>query len=82
VILVVAFKLIDVRHIREILKSSRSDSLVLLTTFLGTLLFELEFAIYAGVMLSLAFYLTRASHPEVSVMAPDPADPWRRLRDA
>ena len=81
VIIVVAFKLIDVRHIREILKSSKSDALVLLATFLGTLFFELEFAIYAGVMLSLAFYLTRASHPHVSVMAPDPTDAWRRLRD-
>lgn len=82
VILVVAFKLIDIHHIREIIQSSKADSLVLLTTFLGTLFFELEFAIYAGVLLSLAFYLTRASHPQVSVLAPDPFDSWRRLRDA
>ena len=81
VILVVAFKLIDVRHIREILKSSRSDAVVLLATFCGTLFFEIEFAIYAGVLLSLALYLTRAAHPRVSVMAPDPTDPRRRLMD-
>jgi SulP family sulfate permease len=81
VILVVAFKLIDVKHIREILKSSKADSLVLLATFGGTLFFQLEFAIYTGVLLSLAIYLTRTSHPHVDVMAPDPEDSRRRLTE-
>lgn len=81
VILVVAFKLIDVHHIREILKSSRSDSLVLLTTFLGTLLFELDFAVYTGMLLSLAVYLTRTAHPHVDTMAPNPEDPRRQLAE-
>jgi SulP family sulfate permease len=81
VILVVAFKLIDFPHIKEILKSSRADSIVLLTTFCGTLFFEIDFAIYAGVLLSLAIYLTRASHPSVTVMAPHPADARRRLAE-
>jgi sulfate permease, SulP family len=81
VILVVAFKLIDVRHIREILKSSRSDSLVLLVTFCGTLFFEIDFAIYTGVLLSLAIYMTRTSHPQIAVLAPDPADLQRRLTE-
>jgi len=79
VILVVAFKLIDVHHIREIIKSSKSESLVLLVTFAGTLLFHLEFAIYAGVFLSLAAYLTQTAHPRIAVLAPDPQDPRRRL---
>lgn len=81
VILVVAFKLIDVRHIREILKSSKAESLVLLTTFGGTLFFDIDFAIYTGVLLSLAIYLTRTAHPHVNVMAPDPADARRRLAE-
>ncbi|MEZ4526560.1 MAG: SulP family inorganic anion transporter [Desulfobacterales bacterium] len=81
VILVVAFRLIDVHHIREILKSSRAESLVLLVTFAGTLFFQLEFAIYAGVLLSFSMYLTRTSHPHIAVMAPDPADPRRRFRE-
>lgn len=82
VILVVAIRLVDTHHIREILKVSRSDSLVLLATFFGTLFFELEFAIYTGVLLSLATYLTRTSHPAITAMAPDPKDPRRRLREA
>jgi MFS superfamily sulfate permease-like transporter len=79
VILFVAFKLIDFPHIKEILRSSRSETLVLLATFLGTLFFEIEFAIYTGVLLSMAIYLTRTSHPHVDGMVPDPDDPGRRL---
>ena len=79
VILVVAFKLIDYRHIREILISSRSESFVLLTTFLGVLFLDIDFAIYTGMLLSLAVYLTRTSHPHVDVMVPDPNDARRQL---
>jgi SulP family sulfate permease len=81
IILVVAFKLIDVPHIREILKSSRSESLVLAVTFLGTLLFDLDFAIYTGILLSLAIYLTRMSHPRIQSLVPDPSGPRRRMKD-
>ena len=81
IILVVAFKLIDVLHIREILKSSRSESLVLAVTFLGTLLFDLDFAIFAGILLSLAIYLTRMSHPRIQLLVPDPSGSRRRMKD-
>lgn len=81
VILVVAFRLIDVGHIREILRTSRSETGVLIATFLATLLLELEFAIYGGVTLSLALYLSRTAHPDITDLAPDPADPRRRLAD-
>jgi SulP family sulfate permease len=81
VILVVAFKLIDMAHIREIVNTSGSETAVLAVTFLGTLFFELEFAIYAGVLLSLALYLARTSHPHITVLAPDPDDSRRRLTD-
>ncbi len=81
VILVVAFRLIDIGHIKEIVRTSRSETFVLLVTFSATLLLELEFAIYAGVMLSLALYLSHTSHPDITVLAPDPDDPRRRLTD-
>ena len=81
VILLVAFNLIDVQHIREILKSSRSDSFVLLVTFCGTLFFEIDFAIYTGVLLSLAIYMTRTSHPHITVLTPDPSDSRRCLTE-
>lgn len=81
IILIVAFKLIDVRHIREILKSSRSESSVLVATFCGTLLFQIEFAIYTGVLLSLALYLTKMSHPHIQPLAPAIVGTQRRMRD-
>ncbi len=79
VLFLVAAGLIDIGHIRTILKASQSDSLVLVTTFFATLLLELDFAIMLGVLLSLVIYLHRASRPRVLVRVPDPRQPKRRF---
>lgn len=71
VILIVAYNLIDTHHIKQILKYSRSESSILLTTFFATLFLELEFAIYLGVLLSLVLFLARTSTPEIVTLAPD-----------
>ncbi|MFK5914963.1 MAG: SulP family inorganic anion transporter [Woeseiaceae bacterium] len=71
VILIVAYNLIDVHHIKQILKYSKSETSILLTTFLATLFLELEFAIYLGVLLSLVIFLGRTSTPEIVTLAPD-----------
>jgi SulP family sulfate permease len=71
VILIVAYNLVDIHHITSIFKYSRSESAVLLTTFLSTLFLELEFAIYLGVLLSLILFLARTSTPDVVTLAPD-----------
>ncbi|WDP93128.1 MAG: sulfate permease [Desulfobacter sp.] len=81
VILFVAFKLIDIPHIKEIWRSSQADTIVLCVTFFSTLFFQIEFAIYAGVLLSLAIYLTRTSHPHVTALVPDSEDAGRSLVD-
>src|SRR5512145_712746 len=57
VLFLVAWGLIDFRHIRGIIRASRSETVILAATFLSTLLLDLEFAIYVGVILSLALYL-------------------------
>ena len=72
IILLVAYHLIDVHHIRTILKTSAEETAVLLTTFLATLFLDLEFAIYAGVLLSLILYLNRTAHPRIANLAPNP----------
>jgi sulfate permease, SulP family len=72
VLLVVAYGLIDFHHIRTIVRTSTSEAAVLAVTFLATLLVELEFAIYVGVILSLLLYLNRTSHPHFITLAPDP----------
>src|SRR5512135_1713329 len=72
VLLVVAYSLIDFHHIRTIVRTSHQEAAVLAVTFLATLLVELEFAIYVGVMLSLLLYLNRTAHPAFVTLAPDP----------
>ena len=72
VILLVAFSLIDFRHIGSIIKTSKEEAMVLLTTFLATLFLDLAFAVYAGVFLSLILYLSRTAHPEIVMLRPDP----------
>ena len=75
VIMLVAWYLIDVRYIRRVMRVSKGELTVLGSTFLATLLVDLEFAIYAGVLLSLILYLQRTSHPRISSMAPNPSQP-------
>jgi sulfate permease, SulP family len=79
IILQVAYNLIDVQHIRKIIKSTTPGTAVMSVTFLSTLFLELEFAIYVGVMLSLSLYLNRTSQPKVVSIVPDPKSPWRRF---
>jgi len=78
VLFLVAWGLIDFHHIRTILSSSRQETLVLATTFLATLFLHLEFAIYAGVLLSLVMYLNRTSRPPLEDVKPVLEDgQWR-----
>jgi SulP family sulfate permease len=79
ILLVVAYRLIDAHHIRTILRASKRESVVLVTTLLATLFVELEFAIYVGVLLSLVFFLLRTSRPKIVTRVPDPKDPERRF---
>jgi SulP family sulfate permease len=79
ILILVAWGLIDFHHIAQILRASKSESAILLTTFFSTLLLELEFAIFLGVMLSLGLYLKRTSQPAVHVRAPDPQHEKRKF---
>ncbi len=65
VILLVAFSLIDFHNIRNIIKTSNKETIVLVTTFLATLFLDLDFAIYSGVLMSLILYLSQTAHPEI-----------------
>ena len=72
ILFLVAWGLIDFKHIRKILTASRYETLIMGTTFIATLFLELEFAIFLGVLLSLVLYLKRTSHPRLRVRVPDP----------
>ncbi|CAC9505881.1 Sulfate permease [uncultured Gammaproteobacteria bacterium] len=71
VILLVAYNLIDTKHIVKIFKYSKSESAILITTFLATLFLELEFAIYLGVLLSLVLFLAKTSTPRIPTLSID-----------
>jgi len=71
VILLVAYNLIDFHHIKATLLNSRSETAILITTFLATLFLELEFAIYMGVLLSLIFFLAKTSTPYIPTLSID-----------
>ena len=79
ILFLVAWGIVDVHHIRTIVRASASDAAVLWATFAATLLFPLDFAIILGVFLSLIIYLRQASRPSVAVRVPDPREPRRRF---
>ena len=81
ILFLVAWNLIDVKHIRQIISSSQSESAVLAVTFFSVLFLDLELAIFAGVILSLIFYLNRTSHPKVAVLAPSRDDDKRKFME-
>ncbi len=68
IILLVGYNLIDFHHIKQVLKTSGRESVVLIITLIGTLFFELEFALLAGIFASLFFYLERTSKPNIAEM--------------
>ncbi len=79
VLFLVAWGLIDFHHIRQIIRTSRAESAILITTFTATLTLELEEAIVIGVILSLVIYLSRTSRPQVVKRVPDPSHPKRKF---
>ncbi len=77
ILMLVAWGLIDQHHIAQIVRTSRAETVVLIVTFLATLLLELEVAILTGISLSLLLYLNRTSNPKLLPRVPDPAS-WAR----
>ena len=51
--------------------ATRGDAAVLTITFLSTLLLNIEFAIYVGVLLSIGLHLATVSHPRIRSVMPD-----------
>jgi SulP family sulfate permease len=72
VLLVVAWRMIDREGIRRVLRTSKAESAIVVITFCATLVFPLDFAVLAGVLFSLAFFVIRSSLPRVVQVVPDP----------
>ena len=71
IILLVGYNLIDFHHIKQVYKSSGKELIVLVVTLTGTLFFDLEFALLAGILSSFFFYMERTSKPNIAVLGID-----------
>ncbi len=64
-LLFTAPRMIDMEQILLCLKATRSDALVIVSTFFACIFFSLHIAFYMGVTLSIALYLRKAATPRV-----------------
>ncbi len=81
ILFIVAYGLWDSHHIKQIIRTSYSDTAVLAVTFFAALLLALDVAIFAGVLLSLLLYLRQTSKPQILIRVPDPLSPSRKFTD-
>jgi SulP family sulfate permease len=81
ILFLVAYGLFDVKHIRAIVRTSRRETVVMLVTFLATLVMHLETAILVGMLISLMLYLQRTSQPAVRILVPDAQSPQRKFHE-
>ncbi len=72
VLFVIAYGLIDWRYAVRVSRSSRSDAIVCIATFLATLFAPLEYAIFTGIFLNIGLYLRQASQLHLNEMLPSP----------
>jgi SulP family sulfate permease len=72
VLIVVAYGMVHKEATVRTIRATRSDAVVLIITFLSTLLLNIEFAIYVGVLLSIGLHLAATSHPRIQSVVPNP----------
>jgi SulP family sulfate permease len=66
-----AWGMIDRRRIARIWRGARGDATIMVVTLLATLLLPLQFAVLAGILMSLAYYILQTSTPQVLPVVPD-----------
>ncbi len=75
----VAWRLINFVQIVKILRADRDEAVILGVVFFGTIFFSIEFAILAGVILSLMVFLRKTSRPRLSPRVPDQGSKTRKF---
>ncbi len=71
ILFLIAYGLIDVKRMKSIVRTSRSESAVMFVTLAAALFLGLQTAIYAGVLLSLMLFLNQAARPGIRDVKPD-----------
>lgn len=80
-VLLIAWNLIDQKSIIDTLKLNHAEAIILIVTFLSTLVMQLEYAIYVGIIFAIGFYLRRTSKPKVIEVAPIQKNQDRIIRN-
>ncbi|MDR3561202.1 MAG: SulP family inorganic anion transporter [Negativicutes bacterium] len=71
-IMVVAYSMINFRALLRVIKCNRNDAIILWVTFLTTIFAEhLEYAIYAGLVVSIILFLKETSAVHIKLFVPD-----------
>ncbi len=68
VLFVVAWGLMETRYFFRVYHADRSDAIVFLVTFLSTVLLPLQYAVFIGIFLNIAFYLRTSSRLHIAEM--------------
>ena len=71
ILFLIAYGLIDVKRMKSIVRTSRSEAAVMFVTLGAALFLGLQTAIYAGVLLSLMLFLNQAARPGIRDVKPD-----------
>jgi sulfate permease, SulP family len=70
-VIIVGISLINLPQIGVMLRTTKSDAAVFLSTLIGGLVFPLDTAIYLGAVLSIALFVRKAARPELREIAFD-----------
>ncbi|MFO7976322.1 MAG: SulP family inorganic anion transporter, partial [Candidatus Hydrogenedentota bacterium] len=69
-LMVVAGQMCSWQRIRKAVRAGRESSIVLVVTIVATLVLRIDYAIYLGVAVSLAFFVRRSSVTRLTVLQP------------
>ena len=76
ILMVVAWNMSEIKHVKEIMKAPRSDRIILIVTFTLTVLVDLNFAIQAGIALaSILFIDSMMKTTHIHVVENEEEDP-------
>jgi len=79
IVMWIAYKMVDLEAARYVWRWSRTDAAVLVITCASTLLFEIEYAIYLGVLVSLLLLVRRAGELHMVEMAKGASGQFREI---
>jgi len=71
VLILTAISLVNKDEILRVWHGSQGDRLIMVATFLATLLIPIEYAVLIGVLLSVGYYLLQTSTPHIRSVLPD-----------